>query len=336
MYKLSFVMCLICTVLTFFINGHRLWLVFIVQMLYAITIVFYYIPSEVATMSKNTKGQMKKFMGLNSALAVFASVLSPFLSGYIIDYVSYQVLFGIMIACTVVCFILSTRLNLVINEIEHISMKQYCSIARKDKAIVYGYTGYSINKFSQDGPIETLLPILLFMRTGTNYSVGIYFALAALIASIALLLYSYFVKKKSIGMWINSACQVIASICILISNSIIIFFIYYFTIKIVGKLLHNDTNSSIFTIVNHTELYKYKVEQHFAYHTISAMIRVLSCGLCLLFYNFLNYEISISLFLAITASFQLLSTWFICKSDKMLRNAQLYTEKLKIEGDNET
>ena len=315
MYKLSFVLCFVCTLLTFFINGH------------ALTIDFYYIPSEVSTMSKNTKGQMRKFMGIYSALSVFAAVLSPFLSGYIIDFGSYYILLGIMMACIVVCFGLSTQLQLVSEEVQHVPIKEFVGQVRKDRAIKYGYLGYSINKFSMDGPIETLLPILLFLRTGTNYSVGNYSALAALIASVLLLVYAYFGKRKELVMWICSVGQVVVSLLILFSGSIVVFFIYYFIMKIVSKILHNNINSSLMTLVNHTKLRPYKVEQHFAYHTLSTIVRVFSCGLCLIFYNFLNYEISLVLFLAITAAFQLLSTYFVCKSDKMLKNVVPYQEE---------
>lgn len=333
MFRLSFLLCFVCTVLTFFINGQRLWLVFVVQILYALTIDFYYIPSEVSTMTKNTKGQMKKFMGLYSALSVFAAVISPFLSGYIIDFGSYYILLGIMMAFIVVCFGLSTKLKLVTQDVGHVSLKEYLGVVRQDKGVQYGYVGYSINKFSMDGPIETLLPILLFLRTGTNYSVGNYSALAALIASMLLLIYAYFGKRKELMMWICSAAQVVISLMILLSGSVVVFFIYYFIMKIVSKLLHNGINSSLMTIVNHTPLRKYKVEQHFAYHTLSIIVRVFSCGLCLVFYNFLNNEISLVLFLAVTAAFQLLSTFFVCKSDRMLQNVQPYEEEMASENE---
>ena len=66
LYRLSFVLCIACTLLTFLITKERLYLVFLIQVLYAITNLFYYMPSEIAAISKNRKSQIKKFNGLNT------------------------------------------------------------------------------------------------------------------------------------------------------------------------------------------------------------------------------------------------------------------------------
>ncbi len=319
LFKLSFILCLICTLLSFFITAQRLYLVFIVQILYATTCCFYYMPSEVATMNKNNKSQMKKFVGINSALTVFAAVLSPYLSGYIIDFISYYVLFAIMFVCSGICFILSTKLNIATNEIEHMNKREFFKIAHKEKGIRIGYLGYSLCRFSQNGIVEKLLPIIIFMRMGTNYSVGNYSALASFLASVVLIIYVYYSKNKVLSMYICTFFQILASILILISNSIVIYFIYFFTKKITTKLLHNEVYSTLFVLLDNTQLANYKVEHYLVYNTYSSSALTISCLLCLIFYNFFNSVLGLSLFLAFASLMQLVSTVLITKSDRILK-----------------
>ena len=95
LFKLSFLLSLVSILLTFTISPNTLYMVFVTQFFYAIATNFYYIPNEIATLDKNSKSQMRKFIGINSILSLFAKVLSPFLSGFIIDYVSYEPAFTI-------------------------------------------------------------------------------------------------------------------------------------------------------------------------------------------------------------------------------------------------
>ncbi len=323
-YRLSFIMCIPTTMLIFLVNSDRVYLIFIIQAMYIISETAYYFTHEISVMSKNTKSQMKKFVGVNNALGLVAAVLSPLISGYVIDFISYYVLFGVMIGIAAICFIISLYTNLVNDEIVHIPIKNYFSYIKHHKPVMYGYFGYAIGRFSKNGPVEILLPVLIFMRTSTNYRVGIYASLAALIAGITLMLYTQFGKHKTIGMWICTISRIIVSITLILSGSIVIFFIYYFVQAITTKLLNTDINSSLFVLVNHTELQPYKIEQNVAYVTFSAISLMLSCIVCFILYNCLNDIISLSIYLAFASCMQIVSTLLITKSDRMLQKTKTF------------
>ncbi|MBP3619987.1 MAG: hypothetical protein J6J24_04955 [Clostridia bacterium] len=326
LYRLSFVLCIACTLLTFLITKERLYLVFLIQVLYAITNLFYYMPSEIAAISKNRKSQIKKFNGLNTAVAVFASVLSPILSGFIIDYVSYYVLFAIMSTCAVISFILACQVNITNGEVEHIKLKEFVNEIKKDKSVRYGYIAYGLKRFSQDGPIERILPILLFLRTGFNHSVGLYSALAAFVGTVILLLYVYFCKKTTLALWIVTILQFISSILIIISGSLVCFFIYYFVKHWTTKIITNEATSGVFLLLDHTHLKKYTVEHYYIINTFSNGSLVIACILSLLIYNFLHNVISISIFLALASFCQLISTFLMIKSNNLLKNIAEFDE----------
>ena len=201
MFKASFFIAIVASVAAVFLTPDRLWLVFVIQFLYALTATCYYIPSEMSAMYKNSKSQMKGFLGLNSVLSVFALVLSPFLSGTIIDFVSYEVLFLIMIVCSFICFVFSFKINLISEDIERMRLKDFIKESHKDPAVRVGYLGYSLSKFALDGPINIILPIIIFLNSGTNFSVGVYSSLASLIGCIALFFYS-----KSSRFYVGAFC----------------------------------------------------------------------------------------------------------------------------------
>lgn len=326
MYRASFFIATAVSLTTAFLTPNRVWLIFLIQFLYALTATCYYIPSEMSSMHKNNKSQMKGFLGLNSALSVFALVLSPFLSGTIIDYISYEVLFLIMIGCSILCFILSFNINLISNKIERMPLKEFFKISHKDADIRAGYLGFSLSKFAFDGPINIILPIIIFLNTGTNFSVGIYASLASLIGCIALFFYSRYSKNQVASMWILSICTAIVSILVLISNSVVVFFIYYFVHSIAKKLLTIDTNANLFTIVNHTQLKPYILSQRMMHTLYAKTSIILSIILCFILYNTTHTVVGLTLFFVLCSLLQLLSTYFVTKSYSSLKEKEEYNQ----------
>ena len=317
LYKLSFAMALVATALTFTISKDTLYMVFITQFVYGITTAFYYTSYEVATMDKNNKKQMKKFVGINSLLTLLAGTLSPFLSGFIIDYVSYYVLFGILFACALVCLILSFNVKQLCKIDYKASFRQFLKITHSYKSIKMGLAGYGLFKFGQDGLIELLLPVLIFMRTGGNFSVGLYSALATLVAGIVLFIYITYATNKKVAMWVATVVLCAGSIIMIFSGSIITFFVYYFVKKITKEILKNCIYTHVFTFSNGTIAEPFKVEQRLTYSIYNKFYMTLSYGLAYLIYNLIKSEVSLTILLVILSLVQILSTYFILKAEKL-------------------
>ncbi len=317
LFKLSFVLSLVSILLTFTISKNTLYMVFVTQFFYALAVNFYYLPNEVATLDKNSKSQMRKFIGINSILSLFAKVLSPFLSGFIIDYVSYYVLFAIISCVALVCFILSFKVKRLCVVDEKVSFKKFFKEVHSYKGIRLGYLGYGIYKFSQDGVIDVILPVLIFMRTGGSFSVGLYAALATLIAGIVLIIYLYFCKNKPVAMYVATGFLIAASVMIIAVNSIVTFFVYYFIKKIVFEILRNGIFESLFNLPKGTSMEAYKIEQHLTFSIYNRVFVLAAYMLSLIIYNFIKSDIAVSLILALLSFSQIASTILVVKSDKL-------------------
>lgn len=320
LFKLSFFLCLVCIMLTFTINKDRLYIAFFVQFLYGITCLFYYMPSELSAMYKNDSTQLKKFNGLNSSVAIISAILSPLISGFIIDFISYYILFIVIAICVVCSYFFAHNINLTNFEVEHCKLKDFFAEAKQHKEITYSYIGYGIKRLSNDGPVEKILFILLFLKTGQNYSVGIYSAIAALISGILLLVFVFLLKNSKIVFWLCSIFKFLSSILLLISNSIICFFIYYFINDITYKIITNESISHTFAIINHTRLTNNKVEHYYLTNMSSTIGLIIACILSLCIYNFMQTTFAMSIFIVITTAMQLLSSYFITKSRDMVKS----------------
>lgn len=318
LYKLSFLMGLICIALTFTINTDRIYMIFITQALLKITHIFYYLPHEVATMNTNNKSQMGKFLGISSTLSLISGFLSPFISGFIIDYASYYIIFSILIVLAIICFILSFNVKIIKEDTSKYGLKNFIYQSHKIKGVKTGYIAHLFYKLSSDGLATSFLALLIFLKTGTNFSVGLYSALASIVSGFALIIYCYYSKNKKRAMIINTILQVAVSFSIIIFNSIVVFFIYYFIKKITSKIISNGTNSTIFSIVHNTELEQCKIENFYVYNFYHHIGTVIACLIGLVIYNVINSIISITILLAILSLAQVVSTILLNKSDKLL------------------
>ena len=317
LFKISFLLCLIAILLTFTISTSTLYMVFVAQFFYAVALVFYYTPNEIATLDKNSKNQMRRFIGVGAMLSLIAKVLSPFLSGFIIHYVSYFVLFGFISLIAIACFILSFKVKRVCEVDSKINFKYFFKQVHSYKGIRLGYLGYGLYKFSQDGVIDVLLPVLIFLRTGGNLSVGLYSALATLIAGIVLILYLYFCKNKVVAMYVATAFLVVVSILIIAVNSIVVFFIYYFVKKISFEILRNGIFENVFNLPKGTQVEKQNIEQHLTFSFYNRGFSALAYIVSLVIYNFMRNDIAISVILSMLSFVQIISTVLVVKSDKL-------------------
>lgn len=317
LFKISFLLCLIAILLTFTISTSTLYMVFVTQFFYAVALVFYYTPNEIATLDKNSKNQMRRFIGIGAILSLIAKVLSPFLSGFIIHYVSYFVLFGCISLIAVACFILSFKVKRVCEVDSKINFKYFLKQVHSYKGIRLGYLGYGLYKFSQDGVIDVLLPVLIFLRTGGNLSVGLYSALATLIAGLVLILYLYFCKNKAVAMYVATAFLVVVSILIIAVNSLVVFFVYYFVKKISFEILRNGIFENVFNLPKGTQVEKQNIEQHLTFSIYNRGFSALAYIVSLVIYNFMRNDIAISVILSMLSLVQIISTVLVVKSDKL-------------------
>ena len=84
------------------------------------------------------------------------------------------------------------------------------------------------------------------------------------------------------------------------------------------KVITNESASHTFSMINHTESSRFKVEHYYLTNMFSTGGLVIACCLCLFIYNFLNNIFAMTVFIVITTAMQLLSTYFTTKSNSII------------------
>ncbi len=330
LYRLSFILALISIALVFTISPSRLYMVFIVQSIYAFARGCYYIPHEIATMNYNTKKSMVSFLGVSQSLALIASMLSPFISGYIIDFVSYYILFSIIFIIALICFLFSLGVKKGWNDNPYIKLTDFIKGTHKIKRVRMTYLAYGFYKLSQNSVVDLLLPILLFMRVGTNFSVGLYSALAILLSGVVLIVYLKFYKFKDFLLILSTILIIGVSILLTVWTSIIGFFIYYFVLKCCRKIIGHRVSHDIFTAIDNTKFYEYKKEHHFTFNYYDHIFKTFAYLVAFFIYNVIPNEISLSIIILTLSLLQIVSSILFIKADK------LYNEEItKLEENKE-
>ena len=316
-YRMSFILVLISISLIFTIKSETLYMVFVVEMFYSFSVICYYVPHEIVIMNKNSSNQMKSFLGLSTSVAMISSFLAPFISGYIIDFISYYHLFLILTVLSISCFIFSFFIKNDYVNTRKMKIGSFIKQAMPIKSLRYSYISFGFYKISQESAVSVLLPILLFLQVHTNFSVGLYSALASFVSAITLLLYVRFVKKKYTAFILCSISIVLSATILVFLPSIATFFVYYFVCKICGQILINGVNENIFSATKGTVFDKYKKEHHFTFSLSNYIFQSIGCGLAFLIYNFMRNASSIIVIVLLLNSLIFMSNYFLIKSDKV-------------------
>lgn len=323
LYRLSFVLALASIGLVFTINSSMMYMVFIVQAVYCITKIFYYLPHEVATMNYNNKKSIVRFLGGSQMLSLLASILSPFISGFIIDYISYYILFAVIAVLSCICFGLSFGVKQGYVESPKIKYREFFKGVHKIKRVRMTYIAYGLYKFSQNSIVDTLLPVLLFMKVGTNFSVGLYSALAAVASGLALLAYLSVYKIKDIIFIISTIMIVAASVLLTAWTSIIGFFIYYFVLKCGRKVLSHRITQDIYTCTEGTAFWEYKKQNHLTFNLYDHTLKTLAYLIAFLVYNTIPSVTTLSILILCLTLVQIISSALFVKAGK------LYDQEMK-------
>jgi len=318
-YRLSFVMIFLSILLAFFVTATTIWLAWVIMAFYGVAKMCYYVPHEIAVMNKGKNVSMKNFVGLSSIVSSLSAILSPFLSGFIIGQWSYFAIFGVILALASIAFVFSIFLkDFYVEPKTNLSLKTVFVEAHKNKKSKYALFAFGLEKFSQASVIPVLLPLLLFLKTGGEMSVGLYSSLVALFATLSLAVYVGFVKNKPVAMIIASTLNISASIMLILWTNFVSFIIYYIVRESCHKIFHNGMTSTIFTANKNTVFEENKREWHMVFSTYNQTCSILAALITILLYTLWPTEITLTIIILVLSLTQIASVYFLNKSDGII------------------
>jgi len=183
-----------------------------------------------------------------------------------------------------------------------LKIKKYPHIKDSYKCMFY-------RRISLQGAITDLLPIILFLRVGTELNVGAYNSIFAIISIISLS-WLKFINKRSIKKKFYTPFAImifLSSILLVFNSNFTTLIIYYILMNSLGSIIESESCSMIFKCINIDNLIEYKREHEIVFCTYMLIGQVISYIFTYVLYiyyynvNILSIAISIMMFFLIIA-----------------------------------
>lgn len=286
-FRLSFACEIVC-ILMLLIMGENvidaIWLFATVQ---KFSRMAYYAVYEV-TLIRSTKTQsLSSYIAGINILSSLISILAPILIGYTITNFSWHIVFILMLLSALISAFVASKVNFkVIHDSFH--PIKYWRKAAKNKTMRSAYMVLFLRRLSStDGVLEYILPILLFLALGTEFSVGNYDSLFSIVYIVMLESLRIFNKKGlNKKFYVPLALLVLASAINMVANfSIFSILLFYFTMKTGGALIILEGSSMIYAVGNKENLSKYTREHQFTWNVFLALGNLVGIFIAYIIYN---------------------------------------------------
>ncbi len=328
-YKMSFPL-LILNILALMVFKEKIVnYIFIFKILERLTEVCYSAPYELIVIGSSNKkdisNNMSNFIANINILSGIATILTPIFSGFIIQKFSYYMLFIILIIEATIIIIISFKIkDFTVNDKE-LQLSKFWKIAKTKNHLQDIYKCMFYRRISSKGAITELLPIILFLRLGTELDLGTYNSIFAIISIISLqilkIINSKNVKK---GFYKYLAITIfISSILVVYNSSFITLLIYYILMNSFGTIIETESCSMVYEIIKTENLIQYKKEHIFIFNIYMAIGQIISYSLVYILYNH-YYDINIlSISVSILMFFLIISTEYLNKTKKYVENKKI-------------
>ena len=315
-YNSSFIQLIICIVLLITLKENICSYLYLFRILYSLSKTSFAVPHEIIIMGSNNSKTMSNFLANINILDYLATIFTPIFSGFVIEKFSYNILFIILSIEALLIIIISSRFRTFYVDEKELNMKSFFLKIKDYNHLSNIYKCMFFRRISLQGAITDLLPILLFLKVGSELSVGGYNSLFAVISIVSLTLLKI-INRKNIKkrFYVPFATLIfISSLFLIFSTNLISLLIYYILINSLGSILESESCSIVYSSINIDELSQYKREHQITYNIYMLFGQIISYGFALILYthfynaNILSIAISIMMFFSIAAAIYLQKT----------------------------
>lgn len=312
-YRLSFVVDILLIIAVLFVKMPTFPIVLIFYFLQELSNSLFYAPHEIGEMKATDKGSANKFLAKSTIFTSLAKVISPFLSGLTIDKLSYTVLFILVGIVAIIMFVLSFFLSDFDVKDTELKLREFGKRAFKYPHVKSFYLSFTFFRLSMGGTIYTILPVVLFMKIGSEFSLGSYSSLFALLTIATLMIFMNFQNKK-FNIIFSTVMISIACIMITAWTTLLSFVLFNAIYYMFEKLYENEIFSMRLNAIKVPELENFKKEHHVFYDIFANIGYLTGYAIILLLYNLISYANILSSIITIIGLFIVISAILLIKS----------------------
>lgn len=319
-YKSSFPLLILTIALLLIFKEKIVKYIFIIKLIESIAEMCYSVPYELIIIGCNNNKTMSSFVANVNILSGIATILTPIFSGFIIQEFSYYMLFIILIIEALIIIGVSFKIKDCTVSDKKLEIKKFFNITRDKKHIQDIYKCMFYRRISSQGAMIELLPIILFLRLGTEMDFGTYNSIFAIISILSLQVLKI-INNKNIkkGFYPYLAILIFVSSLLVVYNaSFLTLLIYYILMNSLGTIIESESCSIVYAAIKTDNLVDYKKEHILIYNIYMTIGQIISYSLVYVLYNYF-YDVNIlSISVSILMFFLIISTVYLKRTQKYL------------------
>ncbi len=333
-YRCSFVLDIILIVSVLFIKTPTFPIILLFYFLQELSNACFYGPHEIGEMQHTSSKNSNKYLAKSTSISSLVKIVSPFLSGLIINKMSYAVLFVVVGVVAAIMFALSIFMRDFDVRDNKLDLKTFCKKAFKYPQARRFYLSFTFFRLSMGGTIYTILPVILFMKTGSEFSLGSWSSLFSFLTIVTLLTFM-FVKNYKLKVILSVAMICCASLLITFWTSLVSFIIFNVVYYMFEKLYENEIFSTRLNVIKLPELEKYKREHHLIYDLFANIGYAVGYSVILLLYKTIPSANALSMIISIVGLLIIVSAILLILSKKSYeKEINEIESNFIVEGDN--
>lgn len=326
-YKSSFPLLILTIALLLIFKEKIVKYIFIIKFIESIAEMCYSVPYELIIIGSNNNKTMSSFVANVNILSGIATILTPIFSGFIIQEFSYYMLFIILMIEALIIIAVSFKIKDCTVSDKKLEIKKFFNITKDKKHIQDIYKCMFYRRISSQGAMVELLPIILFLRLGTEMDFGTYNSVFAIISILSLQVLKI-INNKNIkkGFYPYLAILIfVSSLFVVYNASFLTLLIYYILMNSLGTIIESESCSIVYAAIKTDNLVDYKKEHILIYNIYMTIGQIISYSLVYVLYNYF-YDVNI---LSISVSILM---FFLIISTVYLKRTQSYLEKSEEAG----
>lgn len=319
-YRSSFVLSAISIFLLIIFKENIVKYIYLFKTLDTMKSLFYAVPYELIIIGSNTNKSMSSYLANLNILENITAILTPMFSGFIIEKFSYNVLFITLGLETILIIAISMKIKDFTVQDSKMKIKEFWKIAKEKTHLKNIYKCMFFRRISSQGAMTELLPIVLFLRLGTEMSFGSYNTLFAVISIISLQILKIINSKK-----VNKKFYPYMAIIIFVSSLLVVFnasfvtlLIYYILMNSFGTIIESESCSAIYSAIKVDNLEQYRKEHMMVFNIYMFVGQVISYSLVYVLYNYFYNVNILSISISILMFFLIIATIYLRKTEQYL------------------
>ena len=285
--------------------------------------IFYAAPYELMIIGSNTNKSMSSYLANLNILENITAILTPIFSGFVIEKFSYNALFSLLAIETILIIIISFKIKDFTIQDNKMNLKEYWEKSKDKKHLKDIYKCMFFRRISSQGAMTELLPIVLFLRLGTEFSFGGYNTMFALISIVSLQILKI-INKKNIKKKFYPYMAIvifISALMVVFDTSFVTLLIYYIFMNSFGTIIESESCSAVYAAIKVDNLEKYRKEHIMTFNIYMLVGQLISYSLVFVLYNYFYNVNILSITIAILMFFLIIATIYLRKTENYIYNS---------------